>query len=150
MAYDVQRIEMEPQPTAVIRAEVGLEGIAEFLGGAFAEVVTTLAEQGLSPDGPPFARYEQVPGGFRIEAGFPSSAEVEPVGRVERAAHPGGHVLVVLHRGPYGEVDRAYAAAERWMVDNEWEPAGEPWEAYLDGPEVAEPRTVVHIPARPV
>ena len=27
---------------------------------------------------------------------------------------------------------------------------GDPWEVYLDGPEVAEPRTIVRVPCRPV
>lgn len=149
MDYDVQRIEMEPQPTAVVRSEVVLAEVPTFLGGAFGEVLGVLDAQGLAPDGPPFARYAQVEGGIRIEAGFAASGEVRAEGRVEPGRLPGGQVLLVLHRGSYGEVDRAYAAAQQWMADNEWEPTGEPWEAYLDGPEVAEPRTLVHVPARP-
>ena len=55
----------------------------------------------------------------------------------------------VLHQGPYSEVPAAYRAAEAWLVDNGWEAAGPPWESYLDGPEAAEPRTLVHLPCRP-
>jgi len=36
--------------------------------------------------------------------------------------------------------------AERWLADSGWEATGPPSESYLDGSEVAEPRTVVHVP----
>lgn len=150
MEYQIERIELEPQPAAIVRGEVPVEGIAGFLGGAFGEVMGLLGSQGLAPSGPPFARYAQVEGGFQIEAGFPVAGSVRPVGRVETTELPGGPALRVLHRGPYGEVDRAYRAAEQWLADNGWQAAGSPWEAYLDGPEVPEPRTMVHLPCRPV
>ena len=41
------------------------------------------------------------------------------------------------------------AAAEAWLVANGWEATAPPWEAYLDGPEVASPRTNVYLPCRP-
>lgn len=149
MEYHVERIEMQPQPAAVVRGEVPLEGIAGFLGGAFGEVMGLVGSQGLTVAGPPFARYQRSDAGFRIEAGFPVAGELRPMGRVESATLPGGHMLLVMHRGAYGEVDKAYVAAEEWMAANQWEAAGDPWEAYLDGPEVAEPRTIVHVPCRP-
>jgi effector-binding domain-containing protein len=46
-------------------------------------------------------------------------------------------------------VPAAYAAAEEWLAEHDWVATGPPWEAYLDGPEVAQPRTVVHVPCRP-
>ncbi len=150
MDYQVQRIEMEPQDVAVVRADVEAEGIAAFLGGAFGEVMGLLGSQGLAPSGPPFARYQAREGGFAMEAGFPFTGELHPVGRVELTALPGGHTLLVMHRGAYGEVAGAYAAAQAWMTEHEWEPTTPAWEAYLDGPEVPEPRTLVHVPARPV
>ena len=84
-----------------------------------------------------------------IEAGFPIASEVRPMGRVELAMLPGGPTLTVLHTGAYDQVAAAYQAAEAWLAEHDWEPTGAAWEAYLDGPEVPEPRTVVHVPARP-
>jgi effector-binding domain-containing protein len=149
MDYQVERMELEPQQVAVVRGEVPHDGVAGFLGGAFGEVMGTIGAQGVSPSGPPIARYEMHEGGFRIEAGFPVASEVRPMGRVELAMLPGGPTLTVLHTGAYDQVAAAYQAAEAWLAEHDWEPTGAAWEAYLDGPEVPEPRTVVHVPARP-
>ncbi len=146
MDYQVQRVELEPQDAAVVRAEVPPEGIAAFLGGAFGEVMGLLGSQGASADGPPFARYEAREGGLAIEAGFPFTGDLRPVGRVELTTLPGGPTLLVMHSGAYGGVAGAYEAAQTWMAEHEWEPRAPTWEAYLDGPEVPEPRTVVHVP----
>ena len=149
MEYHVDRIDLEAQPTAVVRGIVAQEAIAEFLGGAFGEVIGAISAQGLAPAGPPFGCYVPTAEGFEIEAGFPASAPIAPTGRVVASELPGGTALVVLHRGPYAAVSMAYTAAEDWLADNAWESTGQPWEAYLDGPEVAEPRTLVHVPIRP-
>lgn len=149
MEYQVDRIELEEQPAAVVRADVTHDGVAAFLGGAFGEVMGLLGSQGVRPSGPPFARYEMRDGGFRIEAGFPYEGQLRAVGRVELTALPGGPALVVLHRGAYSEVAAAYGAAEAWLAEHDWQATGAAWEAYLDGPDVAEPRTIVHMPCRP-
>ena len=47
-----------------------------------------------------------------------------------------------------GAVAAAYEAGAQWMTENGYEPAGDPWESYLDGPEVAEPRTAVFMPCQ--
>ena len=149
MEYHVDRIDLEAQPTAVVRGIVAEDAIAEFLGGVYGEVIGAISAQGLMPAGPPFGCYVATAEGFEIEAGFPASAPVVPAGRVVASELPGGPAVLVLHRGPYAEVSAAYAAAEDWLADNAWESAGPPWEAYLDGPEVAEPRTLLHVPIRP-
>lgn len=75
-------------------------------------------------------------------------AQVRPTGRVVASSLPVGPAVEVLHTGPYSAVPAAYRAAEDWLADNGWEPAGPPWESYLDGPEVAAPRTLLHVPCR--
>jgi effector-binding domain-containing protein len=105
--------------------------------------------QGLRPDGMPFGRYVPTPDGIQIEAGFPTTAPVEPAGRVVPAALPAGPAIQVVHRGPYQAVVAAYAAETSWIAEHGGETTGPPWEVYLDGPEVPEPRTVVYLVCRP-
>lgn len=145
----MERVESHEQVTAIVRGEVPVEGIAGFLGGAFGEVMGVLGAQGVAPVGPPFARYDRTDGGFRIEAGFPVSVPVIPVGRVEVASLPGGEQVQVMHRGAYSDVAVAWAAAEAWIAEHGLVIAAAPWESYLDGPEVELPRTLVQMPVRP-
>ena len=150
MTYHVDRITLEPQLAAVVSGSVAHDGIAAFLGEAFAQVAAALQEQGSAPAGPPFARYAMSGDGWEIDAGFPVVAEINATGNVHPITLPGGTGLVVLHQGPYQEVAGAYRAAEQWMAENSWSPAGTPWEVYLDEPDVEQPRTIVHVPGRPV
>jgi effector-binding domain-containing protein len=140
--------EVAGQAAAVVRGHVAEGEIAAFLGRAFGDVVQVLAQQGQEPAGPPFGRYVPTGDGFDVEAGFPARAEITPTGRVESSRLPGGTVAEALHVGSYGTVGETYAAVAAWLEANGCEPAGIPWESYLDGPEVAEPRTLVHVPCR--
>lgn len=143
---DISRAELPEQQVAVVSGSVAHDGIGPFLSGAFGEVTTVVAEQGLQITGPPFARYRMIEGGWEVEAGFPVSAPVSPEGRVRPGTLPGGPVARVVYRGPYQGVAEAYEALERWVQDSGDHVAGAPWETYLDEPEVAEPRTEVFAP----
>lgn len=147
MEYHIERLEV--QAVAVVRAHVAVDGIPAFLGGAFGEVLEALAAQGVEVAGPPFARFAMDDRGFDVEAGFPTSAPVARAGRVEASELPGGPAIVILHRGSYDDVAADYRAGQEWLAANRWTATGAPWEAYLDGPEVAEPRTMVYMPCRP-
>ncbi len=149
MEYHVEQVELAEQPTAVVRGLMQAEEIPGFLGPVFGEVMAVVGAQGLHPTGMPFGCYVRTPPGFEVEAGFPTSGPVTPAGRVVPSAIPAGPAVRVLHQGPYSAVTQAYQAAEAWLVDNGWEATGPPWETYLDGPEVAEPRTMVYLPCRP-
>jgi effector-binding domain-containing protein len=137
------------QPAAVIRAHVAVDGIPAFLAGAYAEVIDVLAGQRMEVAGPPFARYGMSGRGFDVEAGFPTTGSVVPTGRVEAGELPGGPALVVLHRGGYDDIEGEVRTGQEWLAANRWTATGAPWESYIDGPEVAEPRTLVYLPCKP-
>jgi effector-binding domain-containing protein len=144
----VEVIDLSPQPVAVVRARVAAEGIPEFLGAAFGEVVQALGEQHRSPAGPPFARYWPTGGGFDVEAGFPADGTVAATGRVSASTLPGGPTATTVHRGSYAEVAQTYQAVADWLAAHGYEATDAPWESYLDEPDVAEPRTLVAFPCR--
>jgi effector-binding domain-containing protein len=148
VSYEI-RIETRPeQAAAVVHAVVAADELPEFLGSAFAEVGAALARQSVFPAGPPFGRYQIVEGGFEVEAGFATTGEVAADGRVEPLVLPGGDIAETVHIGAYSDVAAAYTAVAGWLADSGREPAGAPWEMYLDPPDVAEPRTVVCFPCR--
>lgn len=134
----------------IVRGHIEPAEIPAFLGAAFGEAMRVLADQHLTPAGPPFARWRTTGGTFDVEAGFPSTGPVVPEGRVTADTLPGGPVATVMHIGDYGAVRAAYDVVAEWIgangYANGYVSAGEPWESYLDGPEVAEPRTLVRFP----
>ena len=146
MRYETQFVDLQAQDTAVVRGRVATEALSEFLGQAFGEVIVLLDKEGLHPTGPPFGRYRPTDGGFDVEVGFACSGVVTPEGRVEASRLPGGRMARTMHVGPYGDVGTAYEAAIAWLTDEGYVVSGAPWECYLDGPEVANPRTEVFIP----
>jgi effector-binding domain-containing protein len=112
-------------------------------------VMRLLEQQHRFPAGPPFARYAPTADGFDVEAGFPASAPIESSGAVLSSALPGGPAVTAEHRGPYETVGETYDAVADWLTEHGYRPAGPPWESYLDGPDVAEPRTLVSFPCAP-
>lgn len=149
MTYDVRLVDLAAQSTASVRGHVDVAGLPAFLGSAFEDVLRVVTEQHLSPAGPPYGRFRPTGDGFDVEAGFPVSGPVDPSGRVDVGELPGGSAAEVMYRGSYDEVAAAYEAVAAWLAANGLVPAGEPWESYLDGPEVPVPRTVVRFPCRP-
>ncbi len=147
MTYEVQLVELAEQPAAQVRGQVGLDGIGEFLGPAFGEVLALLERQSLHAAGPPFGRYRpNADGGWDVEAGFPATGPVAAEGRVEPTALPAGQAARTMHVGPYSGVGAAYEAVTNWLSSNDYVPAGATWESYLDGPSVANPRTEIFFP----
>ena len=134
------------QPAAVVRGHVSVDVLPAFLGGAFEEVLRVLGDQGLEPAGPPFGRYTPAAGGFDAEVGFPASGAVTGAGRVQATELPGGRTATALHVGGYETIGETYERLAAWTATRGCTPVGTPWETYLDGPEVVEPRTLVHLP----
>jgi effector-binding domain-containing protein len=145
----VELVDLEPQETAVVTGLVPAVDLPAFLRAAFGDVARALGEQHLGPVGPPFGRYIPGPDGFDVEAGFPAAARVTPSGRVVPLALPGGTVARFLYRGDYAGIGHAYRALEEWLEARDLVAAGRPWECYLDGPEVPQPRTEIYMPCGP-
>jgi effector-binding domain-containing protein len=148
VTYQVSIEDRQQQQTAVVRGHAPHDGVGRFVGSAFNEVLGALTDAGVPPVGPPFARYRIVDDGFDIEAGFPVLAAVATHGRVEASTLPGGPIATTMHVGSYAAISAAFAAVESWLAGSTYRVDGDPWEAYLDGPEVAEPRTLVCFPCR--
>jgi hypothetical protein len=146
MEYQVELVERTREDTAVVCGRVPHEEVGPFIGAALGEVMAAVGAVPIV--GPPFCRLDMTGEEFELEVGFPVAEPIKPSGRVVPSSLPGGDAATVLHTGPYEQVPAAYFAIEAWLAENEFVSAGAPWEAYLDGPEVAEPRTIVCWPCR--
>ena len=149
MAYEVTLENDQARNVAIVEARIPQDEIPAFLGGVFGEVMQVVQAQGAHPAGPPFARFRVVDDAFEVAAGFPVEPAISDSGRVKPGELPAGDIAATLHRGSYEEICNAYDAVSQWVADNGRQLVGDPWESYLDGPEVAEPRTVVCFPLVP-
>jgi effector-binding domain-containing protein len=149
MSAEVVSRTLAEQPTAVIRGTLPLAEVGNWLPNAYAE----LFGPGVTPAGPPFARYTMHDDVFTIEAGCPVATPVTAHGRVEPSSLPGGTAAVLLHTGPYDQLGAALATVQEWLRAQGYRQSGDHWEIYLNGPpdvpDAAQWKTEVVVPYRP-
>ncbi|MGE5291418.1 MAG: GyrI-like domain-containing protein [Micromonosporaceae bacterium] len=152
MAYVIESVALCEQPTMVVRDTVPADKIGEWIGSAFARIFTHLGEAGISPAGPPFARFRFHGDTIEAEVGAPVPAGTRASGGFETSSLPGGTAAATVHVGPYETLDQAYGALETWLKDHGFEQAGTFWEEYLSDPsqepDPARQRTRVIMPYR--
>jgi hypothetical protein len=118
---------------------------------------------GLAIGGPPYVRYHDWGGATAVlELGFPVARPAAEAGLADLAACedgaagatslPGGPAVVADHTGPYSGLAATWRRLGDWMTEAGVQPAGAPWESYLDNPDQAAPdavRTQLVWPVRP-
>jgi effector-binding domain-containing protein len=102
-----------------------------------------LADMGLDPSGPPYARYHQFgPEHVDVEIGIPVALPVSNVpalaearpGELGSSELPGGRVAVAVHRGSYDGLSTVYDQLHDWIHAQGHEEGSGPWESYVDDP----------------
>ena len=146
MEYDIEVTTLSDQLAAIVHGEVTANEIGPFIGQGLEKVSAALSQVGALPVGPPFARYDMLGDRFAIDVGFPCGAPSVDGGDVLMTQLPAGLAARTMHIGSYRAVAGAYGALEKWISEHGYQPAGMPWETYLDGPEVMNPRTVITWP----
>jgi hypothetical protein len=142
----IQLSDHVPQTVAVVYGHVKNSEYDDFLADAFTEVRRLLADQHLTPSGPPFARYRPTGVGLDVTAGIPVDDLFRPSGRVTAEQLPGGPVVTAAHEGDHGTVGFTYETLQEWLAGNNFQPAGDPWETY---PGDGSGQTLVTVPCRP-
>jgi AraC family transcriptional regulator len=154
MTYDITRKTLQPTPVLYQSRRVAHGKIAETLGEILPAVFGHAMKNQIPLAGPPLCRYvDWSPALVTLEAGLPVGDGAEPGDGVSLGELSGGEAAVTVHTGPYESLHDAHAAVERWLADNELEPAGDPWESYLTDPgEVPDPadwKTEIVWPCKP-
>ncbi len=147
---DVEIREATPRPAAAVRVQRAMADLD--IGALFDEhlpnLAHRLADMGIEPAGPPYARYhEWGPDRADIEFGIPVDLPVSNVplladaqpGELGATELPGGRIAIAVHRGSYTGLPSTYAALDAALTDRAERRAGPPWESYVDDPsEVSE------------
>lgn len=132
---EVEIVEVSPQPTAVVRATVGWDGLRDLYDRGFAAVFATAAAQGVQLVGAPFGFYPVPPGEqVTLEVGAVVSRPIDGDGDVVPGELPGGRVARIMHVGPYDALSQTYEALREWMAEQDVNPGMGMWEVYLDDP----------------
>lgn len=126
----------EPRRTAVIRLTVPRGEMQRVMGPAMAEVMATLAGQGVAPAGPVFSHHLRMdPDVFHVEVGVPVEDGFEAAGRVVEGKLPEVKAARTVYHGAYEGLGDAWGELQAWVASRELAPAVDLWESYLAGPE---------------
>jgi effector-binding domain-containing protein len=129
---DVEIVELQEQPTAVIREQVAMNALPEFFGSGFADVSAAMDAQGVQPAGPPFALYRGMPTEtVDVEAGFPVSTTIAAVNGVQAGTLPACRAVQAMHVGGYDTLDTTYEAVKQRMHEEGMKASDNMWEYYL-------------------
>jgi effector-binding domain-containing protein len=134
--YHIETVVLAEQPTVAVRASLPTDQIGAWVPAAFEAVLTYLTEAGITPAGPPYARYTFHDDLFAVEAGFPVPAPIPGHGHVIASSLPGGPAARTIHHGPYEHLDAAYHAVTTWLAGQGLQPAGPHWEVYHTDPRI--------------
>jgi effector-binding domain-containing protein len=121
--------------TAVIGGVVPTTDLPGFFDQAFSELGATLADQGIEPTGPAFARYAGPLGDAAdLEVGFPTAVAVAPSGAVRPSSLPAGQVARLVHLGSFDRLHESWERLGEWIT-SQGRTAGEVfWEVYVTEP----------------
>jgi len=152
MAYECERIEVEAQPTLVVRRRAAVERLPEVLGPAWGAVMACAARSGAEPVGAPFAAFHNTDmQDLDVEIGFAFERTLAGEGEVEPGEIPAGSAVQCVHVGSFDQLGAAYAALSLWTAEHGLEHAGPAFEHYLDDPAdtpTEQVRTLIVIPVR--
>lgn len=125
-------VELQEQPTVVVREQVAMNALPEFFGRAFAAVSAAIEAQGIQPAGPPFALYRGMPTEIvDVEGGFPVATTVAAVNGVRAGILPACRAVQAMHVGSYDTLGTTYEAVKQRMQEEDLEASDDMWEYYL-------------------
>lgn len=129
-------IEIDAQPTAVVRLTIPRAEMRAVMGPGLTELRTTIAAQGVAPTGAWFTHHLRFdPGIFDFEIGVSVAVPVTAAGRVQPSVWPAGRVARTVYRGGYEGLGAAWGEFDRWIAAAGHTAAPDLWERFLTGPE---------------
>jgi effector-binding domain-containing protein len=140
MPYPCNVRELQAQPVLSIRGRTSAATLSATIGEYLKEVGRYVNGAGGKVAGPVFTRYHKRAGDdIELEAGVPVDKALPGDQRVHAGELPGGLAVATIHLGPYDQLPAASEALASWVTQNGREPAGPPWEFYLNDPSVTAP-----------
>ena len=128
-------IQTTAHDAAVIHIVVPRSEMMKVFGPAVAEVMKTLADQGIDPVGAVFAHHLKMSSEtFDFELGVKVLTPVKATGRVKPGELPATKVARAVYTGPYEGLFAAWAEFNTWMKAHGHVQGDSLWEVYSVGP----------------
>lgn len=152
MTLECEVVDLQAQPTLVVRARAAVERLPEVLGPAWAAILGHAGQAGAEPNSAPFVAYHNMDmKDLDLEIGFTFPRPLAGDENVQAGEVPAGKAAQCVHVGPYDQLRTTYQALEAWMSERGLKHAGPAYEYYLDDPQATPPgqlRTRVVLPVR--
>ena len=128
-------VQLPEVATAAVRDTIPMTELRGFFDRSFDLLPAVLAEQGVDPAGPPYARYFGLPGDtVDVELGYPVTETISPQGDIYPAALSAPRIVRAVHEGSYDRLGDSWRAMWEWIVARGLDAADEMWEVYLTEP----------------
>ena len=151
--YKIEVKQMDGIKALVIKADIPTAEIADNMGPLFGKLMNYMQENGVAPEGPPFAVYYSFDpeGNTVFELGAPVASVCEGNGEIEFKEYPPTKAVSTMFVGAYTGMMPVYEAMDKYMKDNNLQQEGIVWEVYYTNPsEVApeENQTLIYYPLK--
>lgn len=124
------------QESAVIRLTIPKAQVAQLMGAAIGELMSTVAAQGAGPAGPLYSYHHRGdPDVFDLEVGVPVSQPISPTGRVTPGELPAVKVVQTVYSGPYEGLGDGWCEFMQAVEAGDYDLDTPFFERYVAGPE---------------
>jgi effector-binding domain-containing protein len=124
------------QNTAIIHLTIPREEIQTVMGPGIAELMATIAAQGIKPTGSWFTHHLKMASDtWDFEISVPVSAPIIAASRVRPSQWPAMKIARTVYHGPYEGLGNAWGEFTDWITANGHAPAQDLYECYVAGPE---------------
>lgn len=135
MSFEIEVVDLDPQPALVIEAEVAPQDLGAELARILPTVHGHVTARSGQMAGMPFLRYLDMGAAtFKIQAGVPVTEPIEGDGEIRATELPGGRTATTLFLGPYHEVGKAWDAMGAWCAEHGIEVNFGGWDVYENDP----------------
>jgi len=144
---DCKIIMVQPQPTAVIRANASMDEMLQAQKAAREKIDAALPTLNAGSDGYPCTLWRMAAGGkMAMEFGVIVTQAFKSKGDVQSSELPGGRVVHYVARGPYEGVPAAWKTVMGWIEQRNLRAAGPSWGIYGDDhPDPAKLKTQLYV-----
>lgn len=119
-----------------IKEECEMNNLRSKMIEMYSSILRYMNTNQIEMTGTPFAIYHKSEKeGFTIlECGLPVSKEIEGNERIKFIELPAGKTITASHFGPFHTVNNTHKAIENYIIENNLEKSGTPWEIYITDP----------------